>query len=1023
MHTQPASLGGSYEDDGAQAARPLHVRKLKTLPRVVVPSFSAFRAQASSIPRLSPVRAKPLPLHPSPRSTSFSAAERPPPPLLRDVSSVSRPLSLDSPLPRGLDGASPSLADDFAPRDLDRFPHGYTPLATHARVASIDSRLADPDGVAVPIGLAITGKRSSIPVRPSSGSSKRYSQEMRHSKSSAASMHRNGAVPNMTVQLDGVTSTSTNTLDSDASPDVSSTPKLKSPNGLTTFFAWNSSQLGTASPTTTFSERSASPGLPLSFAKLPQTDGNSSSSRLTPPALDIPKAHARSSEQVFDVLDTPFLVNSPAMNAHVDELERELRQVSTELARSIGREMELEDEVERCKAGIPPAASELTRRSSDYFSDSGTSSVRYPIIDPESRLEELGRLRRKAEQERAQLRVDFAQKLQDDLRRRRGLENHIHTLEERLHGKTGERELGVEDEAAGRIQELEMALADHRRRLSEERQAKNNFEDLFTALRRELEQHRNERDNLRDEIVPQLYARIEGLEAETAELQPLNYENTRMQQELQSLREENYNLSETLRIPSQAGKPPSHFRFNSIAEEGDIVGSSGQPRVGLTRSISLARSSATSGKPGLSSLSRSNSVKDRGMDSSSRPGTDPIPNNRIKGIEDQRDALHKALRLLLDRQTIQQREHEKAIRVLTAARDKAMSVSPRRSTFYREVRQLRDEVDHLRQRADDALEQKWQCEKGLGGLKMDLDRAEQETSLLRDMLQQRRHGTGPETPVSRPSTRDGDRLDSSHATESLDMLLQTIAEAEAERDYALREAESYRQKAKTLERSTMDHLDRRKSLAAQLLESAGRMDALASQVQQHLHSNTQLRERLAAAIGRGETEQKASTARIAEMQSHLKTLEDGLVAAQLLSETALSAHEEDVARIQQAHHPHLHRLHLAVPSPSRVPPRSPASPRRAARSPRLGRASPASVGGDDPVEAGRAEFLEKRVGELETALGEAEAEMHEVVRRINASQIEVAELTGQRDEAMRHTRRLQAEIEAERRRAEVLMAE
>ena len=44
----------------------------------------------------------------------------------------------------------------------------------------------------------------------------------------------------------------------------------------------------------------------------------------------------------------------------------------------------------------------------------------------------------------------------------------------------------------------------------------------------------------------------------------------------------------------------------------------------------------------------------------------------------------------------------------------------------------------------------------------------------------------------------------------------------------------------------------------------------------------------------------------------------------------------------------------------------------------------------------KTEHLEKKVGELETALGEADMEMQEVVQRMNTAQIEVADLQTER---------------------------
>ena len=55
--------------------------------------------------------------------------------------------------------------------------------------------------------------------------------------------------------------------------------------------------------------------------------------------------------------------------------------------------------------------------------------------------------------------------------------------------------------------------------------------------------------------------------------------------------------------------------------------------------------------------------------------------------------------------------------------------------------------------------------------------------------------------------------------------------------------------------------------------------------------------------------------------------------------------------------------------------------------------------------------------ELEAALAEADSEMEEVVGHMNIAQIEVMELQNEREEAVRETKRLQRQIEAEKKRA------
>lgn len=120
------------------------------------------------------------------------------------------------------------------------------------------------------------------------------------------------------------------------------------------------------------------------------------------------------------------------MSIQVGEMEDELREISSELAGSIRREMELEDLVERLQYEATQAP-ELSRRTSDYFSDSGTSSIRYPLSEVGgSKAEDLQKMKRTSEQEMARVKLDTSQKLQDERERRKGLELHIQNLEEHV---------------------------------------------------------------------------------------------------------------------------------------------------------------------------------------------------------------------------------------------------------------------------------------------------------------------------------------------------------------------------------------------------------------------------------------------------------------------------------------------------------------------------------------------------------------------------------------------------------------
>lgn len=114
--------------------------------------------------------------------------------------------------------------------------------------------------------------------------------------------------------------------------------------------------------------------------------------------------------------------------SNMADLENELREISSELAGSIRREMELEDLVERLQS----EPSDANRRTSDYFSDSGTSSIRYASDAGAARTEDIEKIKRAAEQERAQLKVELSQKLQEERSQRTAFESHIQILENQV---------------------------------------------------------------------------------------------------------------------------------------------------------------------------------------------------------------------------------------------------------------------------------------------------------------------------------------------------------------------------------------------------------------------------------------------------------------------------------------------------------------------------------------------------------------------------------------------------------------
>ncbi|KAH7171055.1 hypothetical protein EDB81DRAFT_188950 [Dactylonectria macrodidyma] len=717
----------------------------------------------------------------------------------------------------------------------------------------------------------------------------------------------------------------------------------------------------------------------------------------------------------------------PPTSTQIEEMEEELKAISVELASSIRREMDLEDLVDRLQEQInnPQAPG---KRSSDYFSDSGYSSAK--VSEADQGRDEIEKIQRRSEQEKASIRLELTNKLQDERSRRKALDQQIKQLAERA-SQIDLAEINNLD-ANGRLKELENTCGDLRRRLSEERTVKNNFEDLLAALRGELHEACNERDNLRDEVVPQLRARVEGLETEAADYSNLTYESSKMQQELHSLKKEN----DSLRHSAMSGTSTPPMNRMSRAMSG-----------GLARSNSVATGSFRGQRPPALQLSRSNSVKN--VQGESREAL----SERLKDVEAQRDALHSALKNLLDRQECQNRENEKKIRILQTERERLLSASPRRGGFERDISNLRTEINVLRRRAEDALDQKWQVEKGLGSLKMDLDRAEEEITLLRDLLKEkdilippsfaRSSGSSnasgtygdPAGPVTSASlekaykdlqqayTESLERIKEleldTHSDEKTQFAMQrlerTLSVAVTERDAAKHEIDALKTQVDSVSASETKTIASEQALADELSDSARRVGELASQIQHQLATNAALRERLSATITRGEDDRKTNSDRIAELQVRLKGMEDQLIAAQTASEDRVTRHEEEIAALKEAHNEQLRRMNSSpglggFRSPGLLSSRKPSL--RSPLSPRFP-LSPRILNEKSFEDAAQMDALRDRVVELEKALESAEDEMQEVVARMSAAQIEVLNLQEERETAVRETRRLQKIVEQE----------
>ncbi|KAH8201128.1 hypothetical protein TruAng_004678 [Truncatella angustata] len=859
-----------------------------------------------------------------------------------------------------------------------------------------------------------------------------YNSNSNHSNMSLYAT-RKPAPPHLSLaDVDADTRATSALSDTEVKTPDTNKPLPKSPGSskLSSFFGW-----GSASPSTPeFSDKGSVSPIPSPFGftrSNTQPDASPVTTLRPTSLLEAPRASfssGNSRDYVDSYLATPTALSATA-TAEIEEMEDELKAISSELAASIRREMDLEDLVDRLQAEKDNPTTIGNKRTSDYFSDSGYSSARFSEYDQQK--EEIEKIQRRSEQEKAQIRLDLTSKVQEERSKRAELDSQIKELSERA-SQIDLVQMNSMD-ATGRIKDLESTCDTLRRKLSEERQVKDNFEDLLSALKGELQNAANERDNLRDEIVPQLRARVEGLEGQATDLEKMTYESTKMQQELQALKNENISLKH------------AQSSMGSIAEESSFQAISS--RMSRSSSITGPPSAFKSSSRPPSGLSRSKSVKM--TESRDTNESRQMLSDRLKDVEEQRDALHRALKALLERQECQNRENEKKIKALEMERDRVMSGSPQKAGFVKEVSNLREEINVLRRRSEEALEQKWQVEKGLAGLKMDLDRAEQEISSLRSLLQEKdilipealaRSSASSDGQYRAPVTSESlvtayselqgayssalDRvkeleLGSTPQDEktklALEKLEQSLSLAVSERDYAMQDVSSYKTQLDTLKAGERVYMESEKALADELTESARRVEELSTQVRQQLATNQNLRQRLTDTVARGEAEQKANAVRIAAMQNRLATLEEQVVAAQTASEERVTRHEDEITAMKEGHSRQLSRLSNGLRSPRAFPSKSPLSPffaTPASRSPRLSitRTGPAmSVAEETQVAA-----LKAKVAELETALTQADSDMEEVVGRMNAAQIEVLQLQEEREAVMSQTRRLERELTAEK---------
>lgn len=147
-----------------------------------------------------------------------------------------------------------------------------------------------------------------------------------------------------------------------------------------------------------------------------------------PHTIDVHTANADMKSSYFADTAYPAPPNIPSDGSQLEDMEEELREISAELAGSIRREMELEDLVDRLQLEAQQGP-DMGRRTSDYFSDSGSGSIRYyPTDTGMGKADELAKQKRISDQEKANFKLNLTHKLSDERGHRKVLEAHIQQL-------------------------------------------------------------------------------------------------------------------------------------------------------------------------------------------------------------------------------------------------------------------------------------------------------------------------------------------------------------------------------------------------------------------------------------------------------------------------------------------------------------------------------------------------------------------------------------------------------------------
>lgn len=521
----------------------------------------------------------------------------------------------------------------------------------------------------------------------------------------------------------------------------------------------------------------------------------------------------------------------------------------------------------------------------------------------------------------------------------------------------------------------------------------------MSALKIQLQTFQDERDNLRDEVVPQLRARVEGLEAQAAEHEKLTYEYTKIQQELQALRCHNITLINSQKLQMK--------KLDMLSENSEL-------------SIARRERSASCDADIISSLSS------RTVTLKPTETRDALA-ERVKDIELQRDSLHAALKSLLERQEHQNRESGKTIKLLETELEKALSVFPKLFVHEKEVKNLRSELKILRTRADEAISKKMLCEKSFVDVKIGLDHAEKRIFSLKKMIsQENKNCQAPLYKLSSvettPKTFEGSykdlkttysesleqvkslksELNSKQTLSTLELNEQSLINFISEHNFATCEAGNFKNSNKVLNSTEKALAYDSVTQSNNLFDFAKNSEELAAKARQRISMNSKFRQRFATAIENREREQVAGAQKFSVLQTKLNSLKEQITHAKQITEERLTAHEEDISEIKENQILQLQRIKGEI--------RLPMSPKisRSIKSPN--RINFREAVADDV----QVENLRHKIVELEETLLSADKEMEKLVSRMNSAQIEVMNLQNEREEAIRETKRLQLLIETEK---------